>query len=107
MKVQPNAPRVIYFRTQSVLPVSHSVWRYGYQLQVLLILQLGPLNDVSGLASSSAGGEARAKTSNTCVIRTAAEKELADEVAISYATKFPFRVPDFAGGVSEDSPPKL
>ena len=83
MIVQPNAPRAIYFCTQSVLPVSHSVWRYGYQLQVLLILQLGPLKDVSGLASSSTGGEARATPCNVCVIRTAVEKELADEVAIS------------------------
>ena len=60
---------------------------YDYQLQILLISQLGPPKNVSGFASSPAGGEARAKSSNTCMIRTAVEKELADEVVISYATK--------------------
>ena len=63
-----------------------SMW-YDYQLQILLISQLCPPKNVSGFASSPAGGEARAKSSNTCMIRTAVEKELADEVVISYATK--------------------
>ena len=88
----------------------NSIGRFDYQLQILLIFQLGPLKNVSGSASSPAGGEARAKSHNICMIRTAVKKELADEVVIGKATKVLTQAigkPDFAGGVSEDSPPKL
>ena len=74
--------KILTFTLDKCYMCNLSRW-YDYQLQILLISQLGPPKNVSGFASSPAGGEARAKTHNICRIRTAVEKELADEVAIS------------------------
>ena len=79
--------KILTFTLDKCYMCNLSRW-YDYQLQILLISQLGPPKNVSGFASSPAGGEARAKTLPQ-VLRVLAlqSKKVSDEVVIGNATK--------------------